>query len=231
VNSALLAKLIEAGTPAELVAEVAVELGRAQAEHNLVERQREQNRERQRRFRSERDVTQHNVTERDERDPSPLKVSPQTPLPKTPNQCSPLNPPKLRVDYQRFGEAWNAMARVHRLPTVQRLAGKRLKAVMARYAEHGEQALFSAINMVPNCPHWMGANGWTGNFDSLMRPDNFQRMVEGVYADKQAVARIVDNDTVAANKRATADLYDRMGRTQEAEALRREAAELERQAA
>lgn len=230
MNSALLAKLIEAGTPAELVAEVAVELGRAHAEHELIERQREKNRERQRRFRSH-DVTECNVTQRDERDPSPFEVSPHTPLPKTPNRCSPLNPPKSRVDYQRFGEAWNAMARKHGLPTVQRLAGKRLKAVAARHAEHGDQALFSAINMVPDCPHWMGENGWTGNFDSLMRPDNFQRMIEGAYAGKRTVARIADNGTVAANKRATADLYDRMGRADEAEALRREADELERQAA
>jgi hypothetical protein len=46
MNAALLAKLISAGTPAELVAEVAVELGRAQAAMETLEERRKRDRER-----------------------------------------------------------------------------------------------------------------------------------------------------------------------------------------
>jgi hypothetical protein len=71
-----------------------------------------------------------------------------------------------------------------------------------------------------------------GNFDSLLRPENFQRMIEGAYSTKREAERITDPAVLAANKRATASLYDRMGRTVEAEELRKQADELEhRQAA
>jgi hypothetical protein len=73
VSAALLAKLIESGTPAALVAEVATELGRAQAERDILERKKEQDRERQRRHRS-RDVTLRHAKRRDSRDP-PKEVS------------------------------------------------------------------------------------------------------------------------------------------------------------
>jgi hypothetical protein len=46
MNAALLAKLIEAGTPADLVAEVAVELGRAHAAQEILEKRRAKDRER-----------------------------------------------------------------------------------------------------------------------------------------------------------------------------------------
>lgn len=218
--------MLDAGASAEVIA--AAWKAEIATQQKALEEKRAKDAERQRRHRSSRDVT---VTGCDSADPSPFEVSPQTPLPKTPNQVSPLNPPKSRVDYQRFGDAWNAMAQRHNLPTVQAITGKRLKAVAARHAEHGEQALFSAINMVPSCPHWLGANDWLGNFDSLMRPDNFQRMIEGAYAAKGSVSKITDARVIAENKRANAELYERMGRTDEAEALRREADALERQAA
>jgi hypothetical protein len=225
----LVAQLAAAGTPPELLAAVAQELFAGEIERNQLAERKRGDRERKaaQRLKS-RDVTGQDVTDCD---PSPFEVSPHTPLPKTPNQISPLNPPKSRVDYQRFGDAWNDMARKHGLPTVQTIGGKRQRAVAARYAEHGEQALFSAISMVPNCPHWMGENGWTGNFDSLMRPDNFQRMIEGSYTGKKVVAKITDARVVAENKRATAELYDKMGRDAEAAELRREAEQLERAAA
>lgn len=65
MSAALIAKLIEAGTPAELVAEVAMELSRAQAAAEILEQRRKHERERKARSR---DVTGQNVTERDSRD-------------------------------------------------------------------------------------------------------------------------------------------------------------------
>lgn len=131
------------------------------------------------------------------------------------------------VQYGRFPDAWNEMARKHGLPTVEACAGKRLKALKARIAEHGEDAALRAIANVPGSPHWLGENGWLGNFDSLMRPDNFQRMLEGAYGSKTSHARITDPTVIAANKRRTAELYTQMGRDQEADELLREAVKIE----
>lgn len=64
--STLLARLIAAGTPADLVAEVALELARAQAAQEAIERRRANDRERStRRHVKSRDNTGDNVTQRD----------------------------------------------------------------------------------------------------------------------------------------------------------------------
>jgi hypothetical protein len=49
--------------------------------------------------------------------------------------------------------------------------------------------------------------------------------LEGYYGGEQAT-RVTDPAVIAANKRATAELYDKMGRGDEAATLRREAAAL-----
>lgn len=64
----LLARLIAAGTPAHLVAEVAMELGRAQGERDALERRRATDRERQRQSREAKKIAESNechVTSRD----------------------------------------------------------------------------------------------------------------------------------------------------------------------
>jgi len=81
----------------------------------------------------------------------------------------------------RFKSEWNAIAEQHDLPKIEGITGNRLKAVRQRCQDHGPDAVSRAIATVPKCPHWLGENGWRGNFDSLMRPDNFQRMIEGAY--------------------------------------------------
>lgn len=90
MSATLLAKLIEAGTPAELVGEVAMELARAQAAQEQTERRKAKDRERKR------NSTDSAESAESQEIPSPLEVSPQTPLPKTPNPVgSPLSPPAV----------------------------------------------------------------------------------------------------------------------------------------
>lgn len=100
----LLARLIASGTPAELVAEVAMELGRAQGEARaleamletagqpdpVAERRRAYDRERKRRNKSGGMPVES--AESVEQDGTPLKVSPHTPLPKTPVYNNPPTP-------------------------------------------------------------------------------------------------------------------------------------------
>lgn len=90
MSAALIAKLISAGTPAELIAEVAMELAHAQAVQNAAERRKAKDRERKR--------FPRNSTEAAEcaESPSPFEVSPGNPLPNSSNQSkSPLNPPAV----------------------------------------------------------------------------------------------------------------------------------------
>lgn len=203
--------MIAAGASAEVLgaawkAEIA-------AQQRALDEKRAKDAERQRRHRESRDVT---VTDCDPVDPSSLKVSPQTPLPKPSNQGSPYIP--------QIEGAWNRMAKASGLPTIAGIKGKRLRAVRSRTDDHGLQAVLDAIAKVPECPHWMGENGWLGNFDSLMRPENFQRMAEGTYASKSAERRETDPEVLRQNRLNLAGLYDRMGKHDEADDLRRQAA-------
>jgi hypothetical protein len=203
MSAALLAKLIEAGTPADLIAEVAVELARAQATQETLDHKRAKDAERQRRHRESRDVTSCHVTSQEKGFP---KVSP-APLPNQSQKISPLNPP---ID--RYKSEWNDMAAAHALPKIDGITGNRLRTLRRRYAEHGEDAISRAIAFVPKCPHWLGANGWLGNFDSLLRPDNFQRMLEGAYLAKQD-DRPPSHAEQLANLERMIPIYEEAGRT------------------
>ena len=85
MNVELLARLIDAGTPADLVAEVAAELARAEASREAVEQRRASDRERQQRRRHamSRDITAENVT--------PPSLSPSFP-PDPPINPIPIHP-------------------------------------------------------------------------------------------------------------------------------------------
>jgi hypothetical protein len=78
VSAPLLEKLIDAGTPAALVAEVAMQLARAEALQQAAEQRKAKDRERKR--------VPRNSTESEEGAEIPekvsLEVSPHTPLPK-----------------------------------------------------------------------------------------------------------------------------------------------------
>ena len=80
------------------------------------------------------------------------------------------------------------------------------------------------------CSLWLGANGWLGNFDSLMRPDNFQRMIEGAYSKKpSAPAKL---ELTAQQLRERAEWFIRHGQPENADECRKKAIALEqRQAA
>lgn len=77
--SDLLARLIQSGTPADLVAEVATELARAQIALEAIEQRRATDRERSRRRRcnvTSRDITGHHVVSRDVQDEPALSRPP-----------------------------------------------------------------------------------------------------------------------------------------------------------
>lgn len=110
MSAALIAKLIEAGTPAVLVAEVAMELGRAQAAAEILEQRRKNERDRKARSR---DVTGQDVTGRESQDnpspqspplkstPDPLKITPPlTPQPIVEGARPKFSPPDGVTDGQ-----------------------------------------------------------------------------------------------------------------------------------
>jgi hypothetical protein len=214
----IMVEIASAGlTPAQLALVMELSATVAAEARPVVDEAAERRRERDREYQAERRRQMSADVGRVGDDPSLDKKVSRT-LPKIKPIPSPPIIPQIM-------EAWNALAKRHGLPQVERIAGKREKALRARIAEHGFDAVLRAIANVEGSPHWLGANGWLGNLDSLLRPDNFQRMLENTYAGKAANAnRSVDPEQVRKNKLALAEIYDRQGRSDEAERLRKEAA-------
>lgn len=169
----LIRRMTEAGAPPEAIAIAVEEIEAIQA---CLDSRREADKLRKRAQR-ERQKTE-DVTGQSE--DSPETVTPMVSLDKKVSQTLPKIKP-IRVP-PIIPQTWNEMAAKNGLPQVQTITGKRERAAMARIAEHGLDAVLRTISAVPTSPHWCGANGWLGNFDSLMRPENFLRMMEGAYA-------------------------------------------------
>jgi hypothetical protein len=84
-TEALITELIEAGTPAALVAKVAMELGRAVAATELLETRRSKDRERKR-------VPRNSTETEESAEKGSLEVSPENPLPKPSKSIPPYTP-------------------------------------------------------------------------------------------------------------------------------------------
>jgi hypothetical protein len=110
MSADLLARLITAGTPADLIAEVAMELSRAQAAVEVLQQRRSKDRERKRVPRKSEESTE---TAEIQQTPSSFEVSPQTPLPKSSNQSkSPLSPPVNLVVFEEKKQAIASCLRI-----------------------------------------------------------------------------------------------------------------------
>ena len=88
------------------------------------------------------------------------------------------------VDIRRITDAWNdlGLGQVRRIPR----ESKRMKLLCALVNDYGLDAGLATIARVRNSDFLcgQGENGWTANFDWLIKPDNFLKVMEGQYNGK-----------------------------------------------
>ena len=86
------------------------------------------------------------------------------------------------VDYEGIVRAWNVAA-MGRLPVVSVMSEARRAALRARCAEHGEEAVLEVIRRACRSRFLCGGNDrdWRADFDWVMRPRNFVKIMEGNY--------------------------------------------------
>ena len=88
------------------------------------------------------------------------------------------------VDIRRITDAWNdlGLGQVRRIPR----ESKRMKLLCALVNDYGLDAVLATIARVRNSYFLCGQreNGWTANFDWLIKPDNFLKVMEGQYNGK-----------------------------------------------
>jgi hypothetical protein len=85
-------------------------------------------------------------------------------------------------------ENYNAAAQSLGLSEAQKLTTHRHKLLSARIREHGLEGWQRAIANL-NTPFLLGKNdrGWKANIDFMLRPGNFQKLLENAYAGKDVV--------------------------------------------
>lgn len=78
--------------------------------------------------------------------------------------------------------AWNELG----LAEVRGINRNRKKMLMARVKEYGEESVLEAIGNIHKSTFLRGQNksGWTITFDWFIRPNNFPKVLEGNYTDK-----------------------------------------------
>ena len=84
---------------------------------------------------------------------------------------------------------WNTLARKHGLQTVQRVNAKRCSQLRARLRENTHKQVIHVVEKVFESDFLTGANGggWQATFDFILRPDKFDNVLEGSYANRTPI--------------------------------------------
>ena len=93
------------------------------------------------------------------------------------------------AEMQRVAEAWNELGLQHIVKLSA--ATNRGRMLNARVKEYGLDAVLDAIRSIKDCPFLMGQNktGWMPDFAWVIKPNNFIKVLEGNYCDRNAGAK------------------------------------------
>ena len=91
------------------------------------------------------------------------------------------------INYNALMDTFNTMFG-GKLPKVTTMTEKRKKAVKARCAEYGKQAVTTVFENVLSSPFLLGQNdkNWSCDFDWIFRSTNFIKILEGNYNGKRS---------------------------------------------
>jgi hypothetical protein len=92
-----------------------------------------------------------------------------------------------QTDVRRVVDEWNSLG----LSQVQRIAGdsKRGRALKARIREYGVDEVIKAVRNVSESTFLRGGSksGWMITLDWFVKPNNFPKVLEGQYSDRNAM--------------------------------------------
>lgn len=111
-------------------------------------------------------------------EPKPLVISNEItpPIENHEDSEKPLQPDEVV-------EAWNIVASKHGLPTVKVLSDARMRQLRSRIKAHSVDDFTEAIAAIGRSPFLHGENdrGWRADFDFLLQPKSFARLIEGSF--------------------------------------------------
>lgn len=90
------------------------------------------------------------------------------------------------INLLAFMEFFNKTMQEHgaQIPTITQISGKRKQALLARLKQHGKESLRKAVINAATSTflNGGGSNPFVASFDWIMRPNNFQKVLEGNYS-------------------------------------------------
>ena len=99
---------------------------------------------------------------------------------------------ETKSSHQDIIDAWNAELVPLGIPKINGIRSKRATMVAARIKEYGKDAFFKCIEEVKQSSFLQGKTrkSWTGfNFDWLVCPSNFPKVLEGNYNDNRKIGQ------------------------------------------
>lgn len=87
------------------------------------------------------------------------------------------------IEVDEVFRAWNRIAAECPCPPAVKLTPARQKAIKARLVEYDCQTITAAIRTIPSSTFLTGGGerGWIADIDSVLRPENMTRLIEGFY--------------------------------------------------
>lgn len=90
-----------------------------------------------------------------------------------------------------FVDFFNSVMDGREIPAVVNIRGRRMSALRARVREYGRETVKKMFRMAADSRFLNGGgkDGWVANFDWLIRPSNFRKVIEGNYNNKEYETR------------------------------------------
>ena len=110
--------------------------------------------------------------------------------------------PEEKIDWGGLMDYFNSTFK-GKLPAIKSIDAKRKKAIKARVAQYGKQAIFDVFQLVLDSPFLLGQNdkNWRCTFDWIFKSANFTKILEGNYNGKRT-------DTAATRRESVSSLTD-----------------------
>ena len=123
-------------------------------------------------------------------------------------ELDPASSKGQKVDIKKFFEFFNSEMKKGNclIPQVVKITERRKSNIEARCREFGKRSLFEMVVKSAASDFLNGRNdrGWVANFDWLIRPNNFPKVLEGNYDNK--------NNNISSNDRSNKTIEDKRGR-------------------
>lgn len=118
--------------------------------------------------------------------------------------------PEEDINIPAFIRFFNEIMANAAIPKIATLQGERLKSLRARCREHGKNRVAQVLQRAASMSFLNGGGnqGWVASLDWLLRPNNFSKVMEGVYCDFKPKHRTMSPEQRAANKAIEQQISD-----------------------